>query len=506
MTLIMTWGAFSVKAAVPVVVFGEYLEEIWDVDDADDWFDLQAKIQGNLEYTTGSPYDATVTHTEKIQGTSTDKTDLLDEIITNIDNRIIEIKGEIDDTDSQDEINKLNDGKDELEELKTQTEDLKEELAETIALDVHIVKDTTDAIEDLKNIAKERLARKQVGEMVEKLTTQYEQRIIEPEYFFNQEPFNVASAWLDSYFDVDETKSSLPKDELDNINTAVKGDLASSYVNAPKPEKDNDFVGIDNVFNEDEGGGWDQWLLALQDNHNPYGIFLTAYDSSQEVAANEQEKNLAQYVAGQGVAPIYHDSTSESPISCTQPTEQCPRCEGGVCLNPDGTEVYPVRETGGVIAAAKSASTQSLLDRANNPFHAPAKDAIGSIEEALESAVKDLTAIGEELQNRKTWDKIAKNSINMVLDIFCACFPDFCKSWEIFNIWDLFPDFEIPDEIEICGRTFHLCDLYPEMCSSIENWPEDQLKDFCSQNPSLCEYEIPGLDDYLRDTYPDIFD
>jgi len=479
--LLAAFSVLSAKAAVPVVVFGKYLDLVKDIDDADKYTpDIQSQITGILEYKKGLPLNTTISYAQKLENNPTDKSDVLNEIVKNINDRIAEIEKEIiqekkSKTPNTERIAKLEDGIKQLEGLKTATKETKTQLVNSLALDVHIVKDSTSIIEDLKAMARERLARTQLGELATPLLDQFDQLSIKDfgQYLYD-EPLQAARDYLDTNF-FKVTKPSLPQEDLDSIENAVNNSIAPSYLNPVRPEKDDDFVGLDNVFDESKGGGWDQWLLALEDNHNDYGIYLSALESAQQVYQSEQLKNQTQAIAYQGVRPI--NDTLGKPIECTQVSAQCPKCENGVCLGFDGQPKYAISKPGSAIAADRAATVEAQFDVAVNPQYAPESSAIGAVGQIPTAPYKDVTPSKQAEKNTEWWGDTTMNSLKALEDIFCACFPDFCRIYKIFSLKDLFPLFKIPDEITICGRTFNLCDYFPEVCDSFTDLFKDFFKD-----------------------------
>jgi len=502
--LMMVFGFSSAKAAVPVVVFGEYLNHLYDIDDTDSGFDLQARINGTLEYSEGDPLDATVTYTQKVQGTPKDKEIILDAVINNIERtlealeeEINQLSGDADTALNKIQIERAQKGIKELGTMKTQAENYKEMLADTIALDVHIVKDTSDKIDDFKNIAKERLARYQVGELTGLALDQYQQQMIKDydEYLY-QRPLQVAYNYLsENFFDVEN--ASLESDVMDNTKSALETALKSSYIRSIKPEKDPEYAEAKDIFDESTEDSWYQYSLASQSKHTFPGIFLSGFDSAQEVIGDEYNKNLAQAIANQGIEPIIDDE-SDNQIQCLEANQQCPICNEGLCYDLSGEEKYPIKTAGSEVAYQRDAAAWVQFEMAATPEYAPERMALGVPGLPVPPHYSDNTAVGPARENVEWWDDTVTSSLNALEDIFCACFPVFCKDWNIFDLGDLIPGLEIPDKVSICGKTFHLCRYYPDICNSIEDLPEDLLDGLLDTLGLPSKLELPSVMDILK--------
>ncbi len=473
------------QAAVPVVVFGEYLNQIKtvsDISDTDPEADLQSKIIGEREYTEGDPYNATVTHTQKMQGSPDDKEIVLDSLLDNINERIVELERAIAEEENKEDSNKalidtMEESVGELTALRARINSLKSQLAESVALDVHIVKDTSDTLDDLKALAREKLARTQVSELSRAFNNQYEETIIRNFHdYMYQEPVQSAYNYLDNvHFKADETVMSEEKKEA--MSVAVKRSLVSSYSDPALPEKDPEFVGIENIFKKEEGGGWDQWRLALKPNNNDYGIFFSAKKAAQELAESKKEEQITKTLAYQGIKPI----TGEN--------------EKGE-LGPGGNSKEEIQVPGSLIASNKAAVTEAQFNLAATPEYAAPQDALGAPGQTPEPPYKDVTAGTASQENIVWWNNVAADSLSALEDIFCACFPEFCRSYEIFDLSGIIPGLKVPS-VNICGRSFDVCRYYPEMCESLLGPLEgllDNLNDLTDVNVT-----IPGLPDILDD-------
>jgi hypothetical protein len=507
--LMMLFCLSKAQAAVPVVVLGGYLDEIKtvsDISDIDTSPDLQSYIFGKTEWFPGSdtippdPFNVNVSHTQKPNdilspwgtGNAWDVNNTIDEVLKNINYRFCEEKGcsktdclipmfdensitrkageicgiitpeckeraqsSLCSEDPQPTCQSTEDGDekvlDQLRELRNKACQLRSSLVQTIALDVHVVKDSSALIEDLKAQAREKLAREQLGEESKIFIDQYKQSFVQNVYdYLYKDSFDTATSYLENiHFNVQNPP--IEQEEMEAIQKAVESSLVASYIQPGKPEKSPGFIGLDNIFNEEQGGGWDQWFLALQDNNNPYGIYASAQEAAQEIAAAKYQENLAKFTAYQGVNPI---TISTSTI-----------------MGPAGTPKETIIQPGSLTAANMAAVTQAQLNLAATPEYAPAKKALTPPGAQQPSPVKDKATGGTADENVEWWSDVMETSLTTLEDIFCACFPEFCQELDITDLEDLIPDFdfpEVPTGLEICGKYFDICDYYPEVCNMLD--------------------------------------
>lgn len=476
-TLFLIIGAFIIfpeptQATVPVQVMGgtlDTLKKVLDIQDTDEDADLQAKIIGEEEHQEGKPLDVTITRTQKLKDSSKDKEDILNAIIKNLEKRISETKGP---------------EKTKLEELKTKTEALKEQLVESAALDVNIVKNSSQAFEELRNVAREQLARKQVGQLSRQMMYAYEaagisytaattdaKKNIVTNYkdFLFEEPLGRAKNYLDEHFAVNS--SVLTQAELNATKEMAIKTLEGGYRNAVKPEKTL-AVAIEDVLDASKGGGWDQWLLLFAPNNNPYGIFASALESAKEVADEAYEENEAINIAGQGTLPITRQ-TNEQAADASQKYE--------ILESAGLVKEYPIIAAQGQIALSADPKTASIEEETIYPP--------GS---ALSFPTKDETTGGGSEFN-VDWQTDVLLPVTWALeDVIDACFPG------LPSLHDIFPGLPgLPRPgLEICGRFFGFCDYFPGVCANISALPGEILGPFkeaiTGALPDIKE-KIPGL-------------
>lgn len=434
------------QATVPVEVMKGTLDGLNDITDTDKDADLQSKIIGEEKYTEGEPLDVTITRTQKLGGNSKDKKAILDDIIKNINKRISETK------DAKE--------KTELEKLKTQTETLKDQLVESVALDVNIVKNSSQAFEELRNVAREQLARKQVGKLSKQLTDAYEaagilytdatntKKNIVTNYkdFLFEEPLDRARNYLDEHFTVNS--SILTQTELDATKEMAIKTLEGGYRNAVKPEKTL-AVAIEDVLDASKGGGWDQWLLLFAPNNNPYGIFASALESAKEVADEAFKENVALNIAGQGTLPL------------TRKTGQ---------IAADASPKYEIIESAGVVKEYPIIAAQGQMTIAADPKTASIEEeTIYPPDYPLTPPWQDTITGGGSEYNVEWQTDTLYPVIRALEDVLSACFPD--APWDFGDLFpdlgDIFPEANIPTGLEICGQYFDFCGYFPDVCEDL---------------------------------------
>ena len=465
--VIFLFSSSQTQAAVPVVVYGDYLNCIKNINDEDPGvYDLEAKIYGDLAYSEDFPNDATVSYTQKLESdifgdesgeieARREKEAILDKIIENIEDRYTEIENEIADEEAKDNpdqnlIDALNDALEELDTIESDTEDLKERLVDSIALDVHVVKDSTSLIEDLKSQAREKLARQQVGELSTPIKQLYNKQFIDNyNDYLTKEPIDAGKTYLDNkYFDIKESESVFSKDETEDVIEILQGSLSPFYDKAAKPKKTLT-VDVEDVLDSDKGGGWEEFVKLYAPNNNPNWIVANAYLAANEIVQERRKEHEIQAVAFQGVRPVSSTSTDD--------TE----------LGPEGTTKQLISRPGSLVHAERSAVAQTELDLAATPEHASAETSILLPDSTTTPPYEDVLTSQESEENFEWYNDIAEDALIALEDVFCACFPEACEGYD--SLEDLLKslgfDFpEISTEVEICDEYFDICSYFPEIC------------------------------------------
>ena len=349
--------------------------------------------------------------------------------------------------------------------------ELNSTLSEAVALDVHVVKDSTTIVEDLKAIAREELARKQYGEIAEKLIEELEYAGFITNYLdhlYNQSWNFAANYLLNNYFSESEDDSPLTEDEATQLkNTIITNSLSMDSMPKYTIEETDD---IEEVLNTDKiatqvGGEnvatWNAFYKAHSEENNPNAIYWNAYDAFNATKRAQYDAIKTQAIAGQGVLPLVMEDKE--------------------ILDASGQPKTFITKPGSLVRQDQLAVAQGLVDLASSPEYAPAETAIASPGEVpLPPPINDMLG-GNLAEISIGWyDSIIEDTQWSMYDVFCECFPEICEGWglgmDIFD-WDGF-DFEIPGlDLNFCGISVcevidvpWLCDFGFDLGFDILSW------------------------------------
>jgi len=484
--------AGQTKAAVPVVVFGDYLNHVRNVDNVDDLIDpnvgdIESFIHGYFEPDILSANDtqqadATVTRTQKLKGTVEDYNNIINEVLKSINLRLCE-NYTVDPNQLENCLRNCKDNNNcgTCDILKPQscdykckniivscpapTQDLacsggdctikcetkfkcatsytdpnkqkacvqeknlcindcekvandlrniripevcaiKNDLTTSIALDVHMVKDSTQLVDDLQSIAKEELGREQFAEIADKFNQEYETAGIIEDFndYLYKDSWDFGAAYLSNYF-FPQLNSSFTAEEQDAMVRSILSESLGRF-NTPRNTL-NPVDHIEDVLDEKKGGSWNDFLAALQPNNNPFAIYLTARDEFEQVKNAKYDENKTQAIAYQGVLPLSQKLTT-----------------GEINLN--GTPKSTIVKPGSLIGGDQTAIAEQLLGLAASPQYAPAGSAKGAPGKSLPSPTMDSIAGKDAIVNIRWYDDVVENTKWEIYDAFNHCLPDAC--------------------------------------------------------------------------------
>lgn len=350
-------------ANVPVEVKNgilDYVNSIKDISDTDKNADIQSYISGNFNADANDPNNVknvNVTQTQKIVDSETNVSEMLGKegvVAKNIQTRINELQAQYDVTTDATLKAKIKQSMDDLKAAKDRLSGLN--FQNTIALDVNIVKNSAQTIEDLKDIAKEELARKEVGTLTQEVMNQYNQAGIISNwgnYLYN-EPGIAANNYLEQKFGASSTDMYLPLMSVATstaiqaqIKKLTSSNLSPVYLNMPTPDK-KAFTATD--INSVNSGTWSDLFRLAAPQNNWQGQLLLAQDAASEVASQKYNEQAIQAVSGGGVLPVREPMAG---------------------LAPDGSPNYKIVVPGSVVKGKVDAVTQAAFDLRANPKFAP---------------------------------------------------------------------------------------------------------------------------------------
>lgn len=418
------------------------VETIKDISDMDELGDLQTYIFGEEEYTSG-PTNVSVTKTQKIQGTETDISMILDATDANIKARTTEIIAEKKKLANQqsticangkensatcqilkEKIAKYETAEKDLQTLKDQLANVKNKLKVSVALDVNIVSNSAQTIEDLKAIAKEELARTQVGKITEQIEQQYNAAgvITDWKNYLYGNATSVAQTYLNTNFKKEDYRLPFLDDAAadaihQQINKKIK--RGAKLINPiPKPdafEEITDKSTVNNISDPSKGGGWDSYIKFVTNLANTADgqMYMASRNVANAVTMDIEARN-AEAQAGGGVLSVkklVENATDKA-----------------------GQPVYEILVPGSIVGANKSLETLANYLLAADPKyaspndatylpggHAPSSDESGNSEnggyEGIPKPQNDVISGKDSFSNIKWWDSTFSSVIKDVAGV-----------------------------------------------------------------------------------------